>query len=295
MKTTLILFVVVLAVCSPMVCSAETGENSVIESIANSRSPTKPLPLPSAEIADLSMDSAYRMQRELINALEKRGELIAGFRAGLTCVRLQRRFQADGPFLCPILESGRIQPGAVVTRDGDVNLLIGTQIGFVVGQRIDRTLKDVNELRKKMNEVFPVLVLTEIPSKDKKTVRAVDLVAVCPKATRYIAGATLPIDRVNLEQIGSVMTCLGGEDSPIELAIPLLLSGETVNEGQCEDTLGGQCKALVWLVNSVLKKGWTIEPGQILLTGTIGDMVPVEAGRYDARYGSLGTVSFTVR
>ncbi len=36
-------------------------------------------------------------------------------------------------------------------------------------------------------------------------------------------------------------------------------------------------------------------PGQVLLSGAVGGMVPAEPGDYVADYGALGTLRFTVR
>jgi 2-keto-4-pentenoate hydratase len=48
------------------------------------------------------------------------------------------------------------------------------------------------------------------------------------------------------------------------------------------------------VVNILVEQGYSIAPGQFVLTGKIGDKVDVTPGQYLANYGPLGTVGFTV-
>jgi 2-keto-4-pentenoate hydratase len=68
-----------------------------------------------------------------------------------------------------------------------------------------------------------------------------------------------------------------------------------VNQGKAADALGDQWKALLWLVNGVVEHGYTIDPGQILITGAMGKMIPGKPGKYDGDWGVLGKMSWTVK
>ncbi len=39
----------------------------------------------------------------------------------------------------------------------------------------------------------------------------------------------------------------------------------------------------------------TFEPGQVLISGALGRMVPGETGSYRANYGRFGTIFFDIR
>jgi 2-keto-4-pentenoate hydratase len=71
-------------------------------------------------------------------------------------------------------------------------------------------------------------------------------------------------------------------------------NGEAINRGKGTDALGGQWKAALRLVNTMVKQGWKIEPGQIIITGALGRMVPGKPGNYIADYGPLGTITFKI-
>jgi 2-keto-4-pentenoate hydratase len=156
-------------------------------------------------------------------------------------------------------------------------------------------VKDVTALRKKMKAIFPVIELTNSHFKAMKNKKSVDLITSLAGSAKYIVGKTVPVPQVNVDQIGSCLEGLGGEADPIELVIPMSRNGQIVNEGKCKDALGGQCQALLWLVNAVIKRGWAIEPGYIFLTGPLGQPILGEPGEYAAGYGILGAVSFVVK
>ena len=57
----------------------------------------------------------------------------------------------------------------------------------------------------------------------------------------------------------------------------------------------GQLETLQTLINMALDHGWKIEKGDILLTGSIGKMVPAKSGRYIVNYGQQSSLVFDIR
>jgi 2-keto-4-pentenoate hydratase len=43
--------------------------------------------------------------------------------------------------------------------------------------------------------------------------------------------------------------------------------------------------AALWPVNTIIERGWKLEPGQILLTGALGKMVKASGGDRAANFG----------
>ncbi len=72
-------------------------------------------------------------------------------------------------------------------------------------------------------------------------------------------------------------------------------NGETVNQGKARAVMGDPWKGLLWLVNAAVEKGWTIKPGQFLITGAMGKMIPGKPGKYEGDYGALGKLSFAIK
>ena len=48
-------------------------------------------------------------------------------------------------------------------------------------------------------------------------------------------------------------------------------------------------------MNHLIEYGWTMEPGQILLSGALGKVVEAQPGTYEANFGPLGKLSVEIR
>ena len=78
------------------------------------------------------------------------------------------------------------------------------------------------------------------------------------------------------------------------LGIEVHKEGDLLLKGDSSDAMGDQWQALLWLVNQTVANGWEIEPGQLLITGAIGKMLPASIGFYQVSYGALGHIDFYV-
>ena len=56
--------------------------------------------------------------------------------------------------------------------------------------------------------------------------------------------------------------------------------------------MGGQIQAVCWLINKAIAHGYTLEPGQLLMTGALGGPQPGKAGHYVGDYGDFGRIEF---
>jgi 2-keto-4-pentenoate hydratase len=61
------------------------------------------------------------------------------------------------------------------------------------------------------------------------------------------------------------------------------------------DVLEGQWETLTLLVNQLVKQGYTIEPHHILITGSLGKLLPLKVGTYRAEYSALGELVLEVK
>ena len=56
----------------------------------------------------------------------------------------------------------------------------------------------------------------------------------------------------------------------------------------------GQWQAFSWLVNEVLRLKYPLRANHLLMTGSIGALHPGKPGDYHAKYGSLGSIDFSL-
>lgn len=238
----------------------------------------QPIPVLSATMPNLDVKAAYEIQKAY---LQKRLETdkIGGFKAGLTTPAAQERFGVTSPVTGILFASGKLADGASVEAAAFRGLMLETEIGFVLGEAITQPVKDVAELQQKVRGVFPAIELPEMGFADMKQLKGVDIIAADVSAVQFIVGAEQPL---NGQDVNGV-------------TVNLTLNGETVNTGTGKEALGDQWQAALWLVNSIIAQGWTIEPDHVLMTGALGKMIPGKPGKYTADYGEFGKIAFEVK
>jgi 2-keto-4-pentenoate hydratase len=228
---------------------------------------------------NLTLDGAYRIQRL---ALEQTlsGRPPAGFKAALTNLESQAYYGASAP------AAAVLPPGSTLKSDGGYRValrdfrqgIVEVEIGYRFARRIDRPLPDVKALQASLQEILPAIELPDLAHTGDGQYRALDIIATNAGARHFIAGSG---------RASSVT-------DPNLINFTLYRDGEVVTQGSGRDVLDDQWQALLWLVNRTIASGWTIEPGQVLITGSMGKATPLQKGIYVADYGRFGRIEWTV-
>ncbi|MEW6352441.1 MAG: hypothetical protein AB1646_25605 [Thermodesulfobacteriota bacterium] len=251
----------------------------LVDAMVKSRAEVKPVTLPSLLTPGLNIEKAYAIQKDLIKALVAKGDKVCGFKAALTSEATQKRFGVDRALLAPLLKSGEVMDGAVLEKKDFVMPMIENEIGFVAGKRITSPVKDVAALKELVTEVFPAIEFPDLRYAQMKDLKGPDLVADATGSSKHLVGKKIPATQADVAAVEVTLTCDGAE----------------INRGKAADAMGDQWKALLWLVNGAIEQGWTVEPGYVFITGDMGKMLPAKPGTYKGDYGSLGSLSFTIK
>jgi len=272
-----------IAIAVVLVAGCETidpvqeGSYRVTEALRNQQ----PVPMLSPLYGkELTIDRAYRIQRLTQEQLFQ-GRAPAGFKGGLTNAAAQQRYGANEPI------AGVLPPGAMLKADEidgyRVRLkdfrqpMVEVEVGYRVAQRITQTLPDVKTLQSYLGEVMPAVELPDMQLASAD-VRAVDIIVANAYASHVITG------------LGRAPALT----DPNAVSVTLYKDGEVLNQGAGRDVSGDQWQALLWLVNRTIESGWTIEPGQVLITGAMGKPVPMSGGIYVADFGRFGRLEWSV-
>ncbi len=228
----------------------------------------------------LTTPIAYRIQRQALDQVVQ-GRSPDGYKAGLTSLASQQAFGASEPIAAVLLPNS----GVKSREDGyHIDLrqyrqpFAEVEIGFRLSETLRRPVRDVNELRTLVAEVLPVIELPDLAHAGNDKFHPLDLIATNAGAKHYIAGRG---------RASSVT-------DPNAIAVTLYREGEPLTQGTAFDVVGDQWQVLLWLVNRTIASGWAIEPGQVLITGTLGKAVPLERGLYVADYGRFGSIEWWV-
>lgn len=240
------------------------------------------IPVLSLLFPDMTAAQAYAIQTAYAQEILG-GKSPAGFKAGLTTKVAQQRFGLDQPVAGVLFSKGLLPGGAVIQQADFFHPMLETEIGFVMGNAISEKVTDLAGLKRAVESVVPVIEIPDLgfePLDQSGTARlkGVDIIAANVSARMVITGQPVSVGALDLNRI----------------EVSLALNGSPVNQGRGSDAMGGQWQALMWLVNTMVEQGWAIEPGQVLITGALGKMVPAKPGAYAADFGPLGRLYFQI-
>ncbi len=231
------------------------------------------MPLATRIDETLTIERAYALQTRIVRK-QLRGDAPVGFKAGLTSTAAQSRFNAQGPIAGVLLVPASATPRELPLRSLR-GLHLELEVAFRVGKRIDKRLVDVEDLKEHVDGVAPAIELPDLDYETPKALTALDIVASNVAAAYFVTGEFLsPAHR-----------------DPNQLTATLVCDGKRANVGAARDAMGDQWGAALWLANTMVDQGWTLEPGHVLLTGALGSAVRARPGTCVGEFGDWGQLT----
>nr|WP_298717942.1 fumarylacetoacetate hydrolase family protein [uncultured Steroidobacter sp.] len=269
MKTRAVRSIASMSLICLVLCACSSPERRVVDEIVTSWREQRTLP----EIDEtLTIDSAYRVQTRSVRE-RLQGASPAGFKAGLTSAPAQARFKANDAVAGVLFKEGALQSASTVSLRELRGLHIEVEIAMRIGTPIDEPLADVDALRAHIDGMAPAIELPNLDYTQPQSLDATALIATNVAAAKYIVGAfASPRER-----------------DPNATEVRLVCNDQEMFTGKGTDALGDQWRAALFLVNQMVRQGWRIERGQILLTGSLGRMLPGTTGHCIASYHSHRT------
>ncbi|MGC2938815.1 MULTISPECIES: 2-keto-4-pentenoate hydratase [unclassified Brevibacterium] len=231
---------------------------------------------PVRESLGTDLDSAYRVQTELIGNLRDTYGYRTGRKVGLTSPAVQEQLGVDQPDFGVLLSGLETDNGGTIDTAHLVAPRVEAEVAFVLSHDINDA--DPEHVRQAVD--YAVAALEIVDSRIRNwDISIVDTVADNASSAGYVLGST----RLRLDEF-----------EPREVAMELQASGEPVSTGTGAACLDDPLNALVWVAETALRLGDPLRAGEVVLSGALGPMVPLEAGNtYEARIGPLGSVSVT--
>lgn len=251
-----------------------TDINAAAERIFNSLNAHEHKPLLSSE-GELGLADAYAIQKQVVEQLmsvDARG----GFKAALSNPAAQKNVGTHEPVFGVLLAGGARHPGAIIADHEFLRAVVETEIGYRIGQSVSSPVTE-ETVWDYIDQVMPMIELADPGFAPGGRMTAADLVAGNSAAAGYIVGAAA-------DRPASL------DDFPVRLH----RDGEQISEGTGADAMGGQAFAVCWLINKAVSEGYTLEPGQILMTGSLGQPQPALPGDYVGDFGTFGRIEFTI-
>lgn len=235
--------------------------------------PTAPLieSFPGATVAD-----AYRIQQEQVRTWLEQGDTVKGHKVGLASKAMQQQMGVDQPDYGHLLASMFHLEHQPISAASFVQPRVEPEIAFVLGRGLRGPGVTVADAMRAVEFVVPALEIVASRITDWK-ISIVDTIADNASSGGVVLGSKpTALSDVDLRQVGCA----------------LHVDGEQVATGAGSAVLGSPINALVWLANTVGPLGVSLEPGHVVLPGSMTRAFPVRAGdTVLAEMGPLGSVT----
>ena len=222
------------------------------------------------------MAAAYAVQRTGIDASIVAGARAVGHKIGLTSEAVQQQLGVDQPDFGVLLDDMAYADGAGIPIGRFLQPRVEAEVAFVLASDLDSGPLDLPQIRGAVDYAVAALEICDsrIAQWD---ISFGDTVADNASAGAYVLGSA----RHTLADV-----------EPRDVSMSMTVSGQPRSTGTGDACLGDPLQALVWLARRAHECGDPLRAGQLILSGALGPMRPVEAGAaVAATLTGLGTVT----
>jgi len=238
----------------------------------SSREPIEPL----TSQYDLATEDAYEIQLLQVRRWVAAGARVKGHKVGLTSAAMQRQMSVDQPDYGHLLDRMFWPEQEPIPLSGFLQPRVEPETAFVLAKPLRGPGVTVADAIAAVGFVLPALELIDSRIRDWK-IGLADTIA-----DNASSGGVV---------LGSSPTALSAVD--LRLAgCNLHKNGALAGTGASGAVLGSPVKALAWLANTVGARGVELEPGQVILPGSVTASIPVGPGdTVTATFAGLGQVT----
>ncbi|WP_062992673.1 2-keto-4-pentenoate hydratase [Nocardia anaemiae] len=230
------------------------------------------------EWPELDLDTAYRVQKRLIEKKVEAGEKVVGVKLGLTSRAKQERMGITSPLTAVLTDGYVLAADVPIPLDELIHPRVEPEIVFVMGKRLEGPGITAATALDAVESVHAGLEVIDSRYIDFKFTLP-DVVADNASSARFLVGGKA-LSPKNL-------------DLALEACV-LTVNGTVVDSATGAAVQGHPAEALALAANALAARGEVIEAGQLVLTGGLTDAVFVHAGdQIGAEFTSLGSVFVT--
>jgi 2-oxopent-4-enoate/cis-2-oxohex-4-enoate hydratase len=237
------------------------------------RRPLAPL---TEQYPQMSVEDAYQIQLAMIQPRLDAGERVIGKKIGVTSQVVMNMLGVDQPDFGHLLSGMLHTDGAAIACADLIAPKAEGEIAFVLKDDLIGPGVTLADVIRATAYVMPCFEIVDSRIKDWK-IRIQDTVADNASAAAFVLGdgSADPRD-VDL-------ACVG---------MTLEKNGEIVATGAGAAALGHPANAVVWLANTLGRLGIGLKKGEVILSGSLAAMVPVQPGdQLRMSLGGIGSAS----
>jgi 2-keto-4-pentenoate hydratase len=228
------------------------------------------------EFAPAELSTAYRIAQAQVEQWEKDGDSVKGHKVGLASAAIQRQMEVDQPDFGHLTASMFHLEHQPIPAATYIQPRIEPETAFVLGRPLTGPGVTIADAVRAVEFVLPALEIVDSRIRDWK-IGIFDTITDNASSGGVVLGSRPVLLRdVDLRLTGCT----------------LHINGELVATGAGGAVLGSPLNSLVWLANTVGPLGVTLEPGHVVLPGSMTKAFPISPGdSIVANMSGLGSVS----
>ena len=220
--------------------------------------------------------AAYAVQQRVNEARQAAGAVVIGRKIGLTSAAVQQQLGVDQPDLGVLFDDMVFADGADIPMARLIQPKVEGEVGFVLGADLIDGPLDAAQVRDAIEYAVAALEICDSRIGDWD-IRFGDTVADNASSGVYVLGT----ERRTLHEV-----------EPVAVTMSMQIDDTEVSTGNGAACLGDPLEAVVWLARTARELGQPLKAGQVILSGALGPMAPVEAGStVSVTVSGLGTVT----
>jgi 2-keto-4-pentenoate hydratase len=222
------------------------------------------------------LDEAYAVARINTAARLAEGRRVVGRKVGLTARAVQRQLGVDQPDFGILFDDMELLNRSEVPMARLLQPKAEAEVAFVLGRDLQGARPSWGEFLGALAYALPAIEIVDSAIADWNIALA-DTVADNASCGLYVLGdQPVAVGAVSLGALGMQLT----------------LNGSVASVGGGAACLDHPLRAAYWVVCEMLAREHTLRAGEVILSGALGPMVPVDAGdQIEVHIGALGGVA----
>jgi 2-oxopent-4-enoate/cis-2-oxohex-4-enoate hydratase len=211
---------------------------------------------------EITVEDAYRIQQRLNARRVAAGETIIGKKIGVTSQAVMSMLGVDQPDFGMLTDAMVYNEGEAIAAGTLIQPKAEGEIAFLLQRDLIGPGVSAADVLAATEGVMACFEIVDSRIRDWK-IRIQDTVADNASCGVFVLG-----DRIVDPRQVDLQTC----------GMVLEKNGEVVVTGAGAATMGSPLTAIAWLANTLGRLGLPLKAGEVVLSGALGAMVPVQAG-----------------
>jgi 2-keto-4-pentenoate hydratase len=207
------------------------------------------------------IEAAYAVQSLNIAQWQAEGRLLMGRKIGATSQAIQEMMGVDYPDFGMLFSDMQVENGTTVPLLNLHQPFVEAEFAVVLKQDLNTMQLTLDDVAQAIDYVLPAIEIigSRVAGWDLKMP---DTIADNASASHFVIGST-PVGVEDVDLFGATTTTYKNR--------------KVASQGNAGNCLGSPLFSLIWLATEARRQGKPLKAGELILTGAMGPIVPVEA------------------